>query len=355
MPIANEFEWRAMTAAINQIKPAPRFLQDTIFKTRNTNAAENIDVDVVIGGRKVLPFVSPVEGGSVVAKMGREMRSIKTPRIRPKKPFSAPELLNARGIGANLYMGSSGSVAAYRQAKVGQELAALRADIDTTIEYMCAKALTGTLTVSQDNVAFSVDYQVPGAHKPTAAADWAQLYVPASGEDDAIPETDIIADIDTWSQLIRDAIGFGPSLAICGKNAANAIRKNTAISGSAGILDNRRIEGGSLLYDANSDYLGTLNGIRLYRYGQSYTLQDGTTGNFVADDYFILVAPQARFSVEFGMIMDLEADAQIVSQYFSKSWIEKDPSALWVLAESRPLPVLWQPEAIVYAKVTNVS
>jgi hypothetical protein len=37
--------------------------------------------------------------------------------------------------------------------------------------------------------------------------------------------------------------------------------------------------------------------------------------------------------------------------FFSKSWTEKDPSGRWIKVESRPLPVLQRPGAIVYAKV----
>ena len=63
----DEFKWRAMTTAINQIKRPSRMLQDLIFGNRNTNESEYIDVDVVIGGRKIAPFVSPIQGGVVIA------------------------------------------------------------------------------------------------------------------------------------------------------------------------------------------------------------------------------------------------------------------------------------------------
>jgi len=37
--------------------------------------------------------------------------------------------------------------------------------------------------------------------------------------------------------------------------------------------------------------------------------------------------------------------------YFSKAWPEKDPSGRWIKAETRPLPVLQRPGAVIYAKV----
>lgn len=36
-----------------------------------------------------------------------------------------------------------------------------------------------------------------------------------------------------------------------------------------------------------------------------------------------------------------------MAEYFAKTWEVEDPSVMYMLAESRPLPVLWQPEAVV--------
>jgi len=333
----DEFKWRAMTATINQIKKPARLLQDLVFKKSNTNASETIDVDVQVGGRNIAPFVSPVEGGIVVDKLGREMRSIKAPRIRIKKAFSAQELFTTRTPGSGFYA-SSGDISAYRKKKVGQELADLKNRIVNTTEWMCAQALTGTLTVDQENVSFQVNYQLPATHKPTLADPngWNQT----GGK--------IMDDIDEWANLIINAIGVGPDLAVCGKNVVKAIRDNEQV---AKLLDNRRVEAGKVGWKATSNYIGNLNGIDLYRYGTEYTDLSGNDQNFIDDNKFILVATGARFSIEYGLILDLEANAQVVSEYFAKSWIEKDPSNLWILAESRPLPVPWQPEAIVYADV----
>lgn len=336
----DEFKWRSMTAAINQIKPSAKFLQDMIFKTRNTHAAENIDVDVVVGGRTILPFVSDVSAGTVVEKMGRKVMTIKAPRLRPKKPFSAPELLNTRAPGASFY-GTGGDLASYRRERVGRELQDLKDNrINTSIEWMCAQALTGTLTVNQDDLAFSVDYQIPSANKPDISGDGAAKWNGTA--------PDIMGNLETWNQLIIDEVGFGADMMIVGADAWADMRTDSDFLAA---LDNRRVSAGGVIFDVNSMYKGTVNGVKVYVYNQKYTDLSDTAQNFVASDHVILVATQARFSVEFGMILDLDAQAQTVSEYFAKSWIDKDPSILWILAESRPLPVPWQPGAIVYAKV----
>lgn len=344
MPLTgfNEFKWRAMTAAINQIQPSAKLLQELIFKTRNSNAGEHVDVDVIVGGRNVLPFVSNDAAGTIVEKQGRKMASIRTPRLRPKKPFPAAELLTNRAAGASFY-GQSGDVTKYRRQRLANELKDLKDNyINTSIEYMCATALTGAMNVAQDDLQFSVDYQFPTAHKPDLSANAALKW---NGTDPVIMD-----NIETWADLIINALGLAPDMAIMGKDAWAALRKDPDIME---MLDNRRLEGGKISADVSKNYKGNLNGIDLYRYGTTYTKTDGTKAQFIADDAFILVATGARFSVEFGLILDLEADASVVAEYFAKSWIEKDPSVLWMLAESRPLPVIWQPEAVVYAKVTG--
>lgn len=336
----DEFKWRAMTSAINQIKPAARMFQDLIFRTRNTNPSEHIDVDVEIGGRKIAPFVSPIQGGIVVEKQGREMRSVRAPRIRLKKPFSAHELLTTRATGSGFYASGGGDLRRYRQQKIAKELKDLKNNrIDNTVEWMCAQALTGTLAYSGPSVAFQVDYQIPTAHVVTLSGT--DLWSDTSNSDP-------IANMDTWADLIINALGYGPDLMICGTNAAKYLRKNTEVRD---ILDNRRMQGGNIIWRASSNYLGNLNGIECYRYGTKYDDLNNVEQNFLHPSYVMLVATQARFSIEFALILDLKAGARVEAEYFSKSWEEEDPSNLWILGESRPLPVPWQPEAIIYAKV----
>lgn len=338
MPLnIQSFDWRSMTPAIKQVPKAPRMLQDLIFKKRNPVAAEHIDIDIIVGGRKILPFVSNSAGGTVIDKLTGEMRSVKAPRLRPKKPFGAVELLTQRGPGKAFYV-TGGGVNAERNRKIGEELMDLRNRVDMTVEYMCAQALSGSFSVSQDDYQFAIDYNMPATHLPTLGSGlgWNE----AGG--------DVMADIDEWAQLISDATGYGPDIAICGKNVVAALRGNSDVQA---LLDNRRNEAGGMFWDTNSNYLGNLNGIKLYRYGNSYTDAADASQTFISDDAFILVSTQARFTIEFGMISDLDAGASIVGEYFAKSWLEKDPSVLWMLAESRPLPVLWQPEAIVNADV----
>jgi len=339
MPIPfDEFKWRNMTRAINAVKPAPQMLLSTIFSESNSNETDTIDVDITLGGKEVVPFVSPVEGGTVVGKLGQEMRSVKTPRVRPKKQFTAQELLTTRPAGQTFYATGAGDINRARQRKVGQELTDLRRRVDITKEWMCGQALSGTITVAQDNLAFEIDYLMPSAHKPTASPLW----------DDTDPTVE--ADLQTWADLIAEGSGSGPTMCVMGANAAKAF---LAHAKDSKWFDARRVNAGNLSWDVNNDYLGNGYGIEFYRYAKKLTDGSGTTAPVIPSNVAIFINPNARITLEHGVILDLDANARVVGEYFSKSWLEKDPSGLWMLAESRPLPVLWEPEAIVYATVTS--
>ncbi|MBU4278180.1 MAG: major capsid protein [Proteobacteria bacterium] len=331
--------WRALTTAINQIKLPPRLLQQLIFKERNTNPSDTIDVDITVGNQKLVPFVSPIEGGTVVGQLGREQRAVKTPRLRPKKPLPAQALLTERGPGAAIYATGGGDINAWKEKKVGMEAKDLKQRVDRTIEWMCAQALcTGALTVSQDNLAFEVDYRLPVAHKPTLTGDnrWGQS------------AADIPANIETWANLILSAYGSGPDLMLLGTGAAEKFLADEKVQAE---YDRRHIIVGELRPDFKTEYIGPYKGLDVYKYPFEYTATSGTKTKIVGTDKAVLVNSAARFTIEFGLILDLDAGANVMDEFFAKSWLEKDPSVLWLLAESRPLPVPWEPEAYVAATV----
>lgn len=333
-----EFDWRTMTEMILQIPRSPMFLQDHVFKRRNTNTSEYVDVDIVVGGRKILPFVSNHSNGTVIEKLSGQMRSVKTPRILIKKPFTAYELLGQRTPGTHFY-GNSGNVQAARQERLVNDMADMRNRFDITVEYMCAMGLKGGYTITNEGHEFTIDFQMPAAHKPVLGA--------GSGWNQVTTAAPILANINEWSALISNKIGIGPTIGLCGSNVEKVLYSNEGI---AKILDSRRMNVGQIQYDSNGNYLGQLGSVELHRYGNTYTGLDGVDRNFIDSDAFILIAPQARWTVEFGPIYNLNAGS-IVSEFFSQSYTDDDGKNLWLTAESSPLPVMWQPEAVVYADV----
>lgn len=332
-----EIAWRVLTRAVEQLKTPPRMLQDLIFKERNTNEADTIDVDITVGGRKLAPFVTDVEGGKVVSGSTRSQRSVKTPRIRLKDPLTAKKLRGERGVGQPFYAKGPKSVEEAEQAKIMKSMKELKNKVLTTLEWMCAQALTGKIIVEQDNVAFEVDYQIPADHKVVLAGEskW-------SGAD-----ADPLNDMQTWNDMIVDKLGRGAAIMVCGTEAAKWLRKK--VPKDAWMDRTKHVQVGELVWEMSSNYIGNLGGIDIYRYGSSFDDASGAAQKLIDADKVYMVATDARISIEFGNILDL--DANVVGEFFAKNWKEKDPSVLWNLVESRPLPVLWEPEAVVEADV----
>jgi len=334
-----DLDWRVQTRAIEQIHTPPRMLQDLIFNQRNTNEADTIEVDIEKGGKKLAPFVTDLEGGKIVKGTTREAKVVKTPRIRLKHPMPAKELMGQKGTGQIYYAGGITDILTAKKKKIATEQRNLKNQIANRTEWMCAQALTGTMAVSQDNIAFQIDYLMPAANK-----------IILTGEDLWSASTAHVRKlVKTWSQMMINALGFGPTIMICGTDAATALWDRLE---DDKLFDARRLDaGGTFSWNATSNYMGNLGGIAVYSYGSAYEDDSGADQNLIPADKIYLVGTQARFSIEFGLILDLAAGAQVVGEFFSKAWTQDDPSALWILAESRPLPVLWQPEAVVEVQV----
>ena len=327
-------DWRTMTDAINKIKPAPRMLQDLVFRTRNTNPTKSIEADITIGGRKLAPLVRDTEGARVVEGTVREQREITTARIRIKRPLNADYLLTTRTPGDLPYIPNTQvSLESQYLQLVGTEQAKLRNMIDTRIEHMCAQALTGKIDIVQDNISYQVDYRMPAENKIVLAtgSKWNE----AGGD----PE----ADIQTAADIIDNA-GHIADLVIYGRNAAAALRSK--LEGSTW-FDYTRLSAGELTWSVSSAYIGSALGLSHYRYGKMYETDAGVDTNLIDPDKVYVIATGARISLEFGLILDTRARARVQAEYFSKQWEEEDPSGAVVLAESRPVPMIWEPDAIV--------
>ena len=88
------FETRTMLAAVEQMHTPSTFLLNTFFAAEETFDTKTVDVDIVKGGRKLAPFVSPRVEGKVVTKDGFQSKNITPAYIKPKMETNAEQLLN---------------------------------------------------------------------------------------------------------------------------------------------------------------------------------------------------------------------------------------------------------------------
>jgi hypothetical protein len=326
--------WRSLTEAVNNIVVPGRMLLTMVFTRVRKHTTRTIDIDIIEGNKKLAPFVSPVEGGVVVTKLGRKMSTVTAPRIRLKTPLSASDF-NERAAGAAVYVTGTDKDR-FKKEKIALEQQNLKDQALRRIHWMCAQALTGKITVTQDNLSFEIDFLFPTTHKPVL--DGTNVWTDAGSNP--------VKDIRTWKRLGANK-GHNLRLAFSTPAATDALLKNEE---ARKMLDNRAINVGQLVIDG-TDYIGRINGVDIYEFSEEYVDDAGTSHPMLPDRTFTMLDPDARFDMNYAAVEDLEAGGNVVTEFFSKQYEEKDPSAMWLLVESDPLPTVNQPGAVVHATV----
>ncbi|MGK9477918.1 major capsid protein [Melioribacter sp. OK-6-Me] len=342
----NPFGFAALTEAVNQMIPAPSFVRDLLFKREETFATKTVMVDVVVGGQKILPLVKRGNPGKVMSNTTQKSSIIEPPQLKPKKFLSADDLFYTRGAGAPVFVpgGSPGEdpIQNARKQRYAVEQKDMFDAINRTIEYLCCQGLQGSYSVAQDEGTWSIDFGMPAANKPTlSSAKW-----------DAPTSCTPIKNLRQWKLIAQKASGKIPTVAIMSPAtwelfiAADEVVK---------YMDKLKINIGQVQSDpavisAGAEKKATIENIDIYVYGGVYTDQSGTQQQLIPDGKVALVSPSADNRLLFGGIDDLEAGT-VVAKYFSKDWIEKDPSGLWLLVQSNPLPAFQEPAANIYATV----
>ncbi|MEI8378193.1 MAG: major capsid protein [bacterium] len=333
----NIYDYRALTTAINAIEPIPSLFLDVVFKVKNQNFATNLDIDVETNGvaKRLAPFVAPMQGGKIVKALGYTTKTVKFPRIRVKKQLSAKDILGMREVGNSIYVGESATIDAMKNSKIAREQSHLKNLITRRVEWMAAQALKGKIAYTSDDLAFEIDFGMQETHKPTL--DGNNVWGGTS--------SNIVANIRTYKNLILQATNLTADTALIGTSALDKLLADEKVQK---LLDNRNMAAGSIDLQAKN-YVGRLLGVDIYECAEQYLDEEGVSHSMIDEEAFVLFSSAAKFTQEFGLIEDL--DAQVGLEFFSKMWNEKDPSSAWLLAESNPLPVVYQPDAVVYATV----
>lgn len=345
MPTLDMFHWTSLTETVNKIEPPKTFILDKLFAPRTKqHYSKTIQVDIKIGSKKLAPFVKRTSGAHVVGLGSRESQMIEAPSIRLKKGLTADELFGIRPEGETIYVGSGQTVKSATEKRIAEELQELKDMITRRMEWMACNALSGGYQVQQDDIEFSIDFNMPQANKP-ALQGGALWSAPATA--------DPLADIRAWKLVVQNARGVVPTMAIARTEVITDLLK---ISSFKTALDNRNINYGQInlnngLSDIGVTLIGIVEGVEIYEYNETYTSPLGIVTPMIPADRFVMVSPKADNRLHFGVIDDFDVPQYIGVPFFSKSWEEKDPSVRWLLCASSPLPVPHEPETIIYAKV----
>jgi hypothetical protein len=319
-----------LTAAVNKIKPVRTDVLDRVFARKAPQISENFAWDVVSGSETLMKNIKVAAPATVAQLNGKIHVTCTGPRFAEKRLITAEYLNGLRRFGADVQQ-------ELLQNEIARNQADMRAKLDRTREFQAVSALKGLVVDSDGNTI--VDYSLPGAQKPTLAGR--DLWT----DDESKP----INNLRAWKKAIRDGVGNCDSFfAFVGSTVMEALLNNPNMRELLKYTIGDQV--------AREGRIAHAAGIDFIEYDFSYLNGSGTRTRALGDSYMILVgvnpdmaaeyyAPPAIIGVEGGV-----GSGGNASMIYSDSWEERDPSGRWIRVESRPLPVLFKTESIIYAK-----
>lgn len=339
--MADLFSSNVLTAVVNSLLTNPTlFLLNAFFSTTQTETSEEIHFDVEDDVMGLAPFVSPVVEGQVMTEHGFTTKTFKPAYIKPKRAFDASRALKRSAgepIGGNL------SPEQRIQRLVANHLMYDRTSIDRRLEWMASSVLrTGAVTISGDK------YQTTSVSFGRDAALTITLGAGSKWSDAGIKPLD---NLQTWADLIVQKSGSRAGNVIMDLDAWKVFRADASVEKR---LDIQRAmtQTPSMTQDAarrGPIRQGSVDGFDIWTYQEYYKAEsNGAITPFLPSGTVLMVGDIQGVQA-FGAIQDMESLQAV--QYFSKSWLENDPSRRFIMTQSAPLVVPYRPNASLCATV----
>lgn len=325
------FSVTALTMAVNMMRPATTVVLDKVFGRKKPQLTDQFSWDIKVSSERLMRNIRVSAEATVSDGVGRKNISCRAPRFSEKRFVSAADLNAMRAFGEQ-------QAPQLLTERVGDEQFDMRQKIDLTREFMAVKALSGQVVDEAGTVL--VDYQFPAEQKPVLAGTdlWTD------------PASNPVKHIRAWKKLVSQGAGLVNSFyAFCGSDAMDALIEN------ATALELMKYTAGKQI--AEEGRIAHLAGVEIEEYLGSYIDANGVRQDFIPADAFIMVAVGPDVAAElYAPVIDLKAPTGVgkgkaANVFFSKAWEVEDPSGTWVKVESRPLPVIIRPQAIIFATV----
>lgn len=336
-----------------------RFFSATPFFSEN----QTIDFGKIVGTRAMAPFAQPSHMGKPIVK--RQGMSVErfTPAyiklldaVRPEDATS----LNPEEVltGERMSMEQRFDMRTAEVVKQHTEA------INRTLDYMTAKAIIdGAVTVKYD--------QEQGLPNPEVTISFGRsTSLTVAGANWSSAAADILGALSSVIALGRSA-QFGMTATVfdfvMGTNVAPAVLKNTAIldllktdvrGGEATSLT-RGIYVGVDPNNANAPaFLGTIGGngvlVNLWVYSDQQLDDAGNAVQMLGTNDAVLIGGDPMGMMAYGAIYDIKANvAGVRTDIFQKMYETENPSAINVLTQSAPLPLVRRPNTT--AKFTGIT
>jgi len=332
-----------MDEIVASIDPPFRWLSDTFFSTTKQFDTEFIEHDIVESGRRVAPFVSPMQNGVPTRRLGHRTYQLKPAYIKLSDTVRPTDGFTRRA--GEPYGGTLTPLE--RVDRIVAEQIATHFDmIGNRIEIMARDALfNGSITITSDNYPTSVvDFERNTNNDITVAVLWN-----AAG---ATPLADIQAHALTMNQTSRGAVvtdlimaGALFDVLVANQTVRDLVNRDQNLSPAT-----VGIEFGPRSGSRDAQWRGLLSGqYNLWTYDGYFEDDTGTSFALMPANKVLLVANQGpnsgmegrRYN---GAIIDMDAGI-LPQEVFVKARNLWDPSGVEVLTQSAPMVAMRRPNA----------
>lgn len=348
------FDTRNMLAPLERILRPFSFLLDMFFSNEVVSAAETIEFDLVLGRRKMAPFVNPLSEGEEEDRQGSEHKVYKPAYVKPKRTSGAANWIK-RLPGENPF--SQVGVAERAAQLMVRDFAEMDTEILRREEWMAAQALaTGKIPVVGKGLNFTVDFKRPGTHRlfTDKDGDGNGSGLRGTGWDDTT-NGDPLKDADDASLKIVQTAGLNMDVIVMSQTAWELFIDHPKV---IALLDKLKVNVGQLTGQparGGAQLKIVINGYSVWVYNNWYLDDNGVEqslwGGTNGDDV-LFASTEARTARHYGAIYNDNVAGAAV-RLWPSSWRENDPPKRMVMLESAPLPAIHEINGFVLASVTT--
>lgn len=333
-------ETRRMLAALEEVKPSQNFLRDRYVTEVETSTTEYVDIDVMVGSRKMAAFVNPLGKSKIDQRVDGTTQSIKPPYLKPGRTINAADL-QRRFQGEDPF--NPMPLDQKLELLTLKDLADLRDYVNRREEWMIAKQLTtGAMTLSGEGISATITLPMLATHK------LANTDLIANGWDQA--NSNPLKDFSKIRRVIAKDSGLTATEVIFGATAWDLFESHTEVKAALNIWNSMPGQLTPTAPMVGAVYQGRIKGLDLWTYDEWYIDdQTGAEDPMISDKKIVVISPALRAIRKYGAIMDLRS--LVAVPFFPKVWEEEDPSVRYVVGQSAPMPIIVQVNGFAFAQV----
>jgi hypothetical protein len=337
------YDTQVLQGLIQTLFTPSSYWLDSFFGSTQTFEQEYIDFDVLTGGRRMAPFVSPLVQGKPVLAQGYTTKRFKPAYIKPKDVVDPNRIIKRR---AGEPLNGSLSLQARKDAVVSDILTEHKAQINRRWEWMAAQAvITGKVTVAGSEYPSTlVDFGRRASHTVvlTGTALWTDTV-----------NSNPLADLENNMIQFQQDTGFVVDRVTMATGAWKAYRVHPKVIAQLNLLQRGTTDSinPGVLAAGVAQLVGHvgLSQIPIYVYNDIFEDATSTAASPVYVPYLpvntvVLTSSTGIQGVRaFGAILDADA-GYAASDIYVKNFRENDPSLEFILSQSAPLMIPTRPD-----------